>query len=205
MLHLKLPSISAGFFLVFFFVLASFVMPIRAVAQTVIPGVSCSMVNGVDVCTQTGTGGQICVTSGSTQDCENLVTGGTSSGTSTSLGTGLGSTGQSSSSGASPGWLSQLSWWIANAITQVFDALVAFLRDLVTYILGVVLGLVSQAIAAIGTPSWLSDYSLGSLLGNTGSVVGFFMSALMIPQGFTVLGLGYVFRLVRKFVTLFQW
>ena len=186
---------------------ASAVVPCVAVAQTTVQGVTCSVVNGVYVCTQQGTGGSVCVndSSSGTQTCENLVNGGTSSGGSTSLGQGLGSTNQPSLSGGGTGWLSKLTNWFANAINTVFDAFVAFLKDMVTYVLGVILGVVSSAISAVGSPGWLSQYSLGSLLGQSGSVVGFFMAELQIPAGFVLVGLGYVFRLTRKFLTLFQW
>lgn len=205
---LRSRSLSISALLTYFIVpLFLVVLPVRGVhAQTVIPGVTCSMVNGVDVCTQQGTGGQVCISDATSQTCENLVTGGdTSSGSSGSLGTGLGQTNQQPSGGPSSGWLSQLSWGIAGFITSFFDAIVGFLHDLVTYVLSVVLGVVSAAISAIGTPQWLSNYSMGSILGQTGPIVGFFLSELNVGTALTLIGAGYVFRLTRKFLTLFQW
>jgi len=176
-------------------------------AQTV-PGAQCATANGVVYCNDDslGTGGTTCVSSASSSVCLNNGNGSmASSGASTQLGTGLGSTTQSSTAGASSGWLSQLTGWIASAIGIVFDAFVAFIKDMLTYTVGVVLALVAEAISAIGVPAWISQYSLGSLFGQTGAVAGFFMSELQVPLGLSLLGLGYAFRLTRKFLTLFQW
>lgn len=208
MLRFESLSISAWLCLVLalFFVSAS--LPRSAVAQSSGSGVTCSTIGGVYTCTQNGTGGQVCVTdvSSGTQTCQNLTSGGSSSsGGSGSLGTGLGSTQQSPGGGPGTGWLSKLTWWFSYAIQTLFYALVAFLKDLVTYLLGVILSVVSSAISAIGVPSWISQYSLGGLLGNAGGAVMYFAALLMIPQGFTLLAAGYAFRLVRKVLTLFQW
>lgn len=57
----------------------------------------------------------------------------------------------------------------------------------------------------IPVPPFLTNYSMSSILGGTGSIVGFFMSELNIGPSLALIGAGYVFRLLRKFLTLFQW
>lgn len=167
----------------------------------------CQLVGTTYVCTDTSTGptGNTCVTNNDTgaQSCINMSGGGDSSGL--SLGSGLGTLLNMPEPAPSSGWLSKVTWWIAYAINVTFRAIVGFLKDLVAYVLGTVLSLVGMAIQAVGVPSWLTQYSLGSLLGQTGAVVGFFMGQLQIPLGLSLIGAGYVFRLVRKFVTVFQW
>jgi hypothetical protein len=204
---LRLGSLSTSCFLVFvcaiFFAGAGY--PAVVCAQSIVSGVTCTQVNGTYVCTQQGTGGVICVSGGGTQDCENLTTGGSGSTTSTSLGQGLGSTQQPPSGGGSSGWLSQLTHWYAQAIGIVFDAFVAFLKDLVTYCFAAVFSIVSAAISAIGTPGFMSNVSLQSIMGPAGGVLGYFLVSLNIPGGFGFIALAYVFRLTRKFLTLFQW
>jgi len=133
------------------------------------------------------------------------MSGGGADGGGLSLGAGLGSLLNTPEPAPSSGWLSKLTWWFSYALNIFFRALVGFLKDLVTYVIGAVLSLVAMAVSAIGVPSWLSQYSLGSLLGQTGAVVGFFMGQLQIPLGLTLIGGGYVFRLTRKLVTVFQW
>jgi hypothetical protein len=62
-----------------------------------------------------------------------------------------------------------------------------------------------MAISAIPVPDFIANNSMGSLLGQTGPIVGFFMTELNIGQALTLVGAGYAFRLLRKFLTLFQW
>lgn len=174
-------------------------------AQTV-PGVTCSVQNGVYVCTDGsgGSTGTVCVTSETGQQaCTNV--GGSSGGSTFSLGTGLGATHSRPNVAASSGWLSKLTGWFAYAISSIVQAIFSFLKDLVTYVIAVVLSLVTAAINAIKVPDWLSQYSLSNLLGQTGTVAGYFMSELNIGVGLGLIGAGYAFRLLRKFVTLFQW
>lgn len=193
-------------FIVGVLIFGGLVFPSVTHAQTV-AGSTCSEVNGVAVCTDNGTSstGSNCVSNGTSQVCLNSSTGSSSTQGTTSLGKGLGSTVQAVVNGATGGWLSKLTWWFSYAIQTVFNAVVAFLKDLVTYTLGVLLALVLAAISAVGVPAWISQYSLGNLLGQSGAVAAFFMSEFQIPLGLTLLGFGYAFRLTRKFLTLFQW
>lgn len=103
------------------------------------------------------------------------------------------------------GWLSRLTGWVSYALNSLFAALAGFLKDLVTYLLGSVLALAALAIASIPVPDWIANNSMGALLGQTGSIVGFFMVQLRIPEALGLIGGGYTFRLIRKFATLFQW
>ena len=169
---------------------------------------TCSVVDGVYVCSDGsgGSTGSVCVTDNTagTQACLTPGGGTTTSGLS-SLGRGLGQVLGLPSQSASTGWLSQLTGWVANVVHTFFSAIVQVLKDLVTYVLGVILGLVVTAISAVGTPSFLADYSLGTVLGQAGPVVGFFLAQFQIPAGLAMIGTGYAFRLARKFLTLFQW
>lgn len=167
----------------------------------------CQMVGGTYVCsdTSTGTTGNTCVTNNDTgaTSCINMSGGGGDGGL--SLGAGLGKLLDTPQPAPSSGWLSKATWWLSYAINVTFRAVVGFLKDLVTYVFGAVLGLVALAVSAIGVPSWISQYSLGNTLGQTGAVVAFFMGSLQIPLGLTLIGGGYTFRLVRKLLTVFQW
>jgi hypothetical protein len=184
-------------------------LPAKAHAQTG-SGFTCSVINGVNVCTdgETGSSGTVnCVTDSTTgtQVCYSPSTGTTTTGGSGPLGTGLGGSSVQPAQTTSSGWLSKLTGWIAYAINAVFTALIQLLKDLVTFVLAVVLSVVEMAIAAIPVPDFIKNYSMGSLLGSTGAVVGFFMVELNIPTALGLIGAGYAFRLVRKFLTLFQW
>lgn len=179
--------------------------PVPASAQSLPSGVTCTTSSsGVRICTDgsVGSTGSVCITDNAgNRSClsgSHTVLGVT-------LGTGLGSTTGLPSQTTGTGWLSRLTGWIAYAINTVFTAVVQVLKDLVTYVLAVVLGVVQAAIAAIQPPDFLSTYSMGSILGNAGSIVGFFLSEFQVGTALALIGGAYAFRLLRKFLTLFQW
>lgn len=176
-------------------------------AQSSVPGVTCSMQQGVYVCTDgsTGPSGPVCITEVATGRQVCLTSGG---GTTTGQGVlakGLGKIIDLPSQVNGTGWLSKMTAWIANVVHTLFVALVQVLKDFVTYILGVILDLVATAIDSISPPAFLTNYSMGALLGQAGPVVGFFLVQLQIGPGLALIGAGYAFRLLRKFLTLFQW
>ncbi|WP_168709642.1 hypothetical protein [Rhodanobacter lindaniclasticus] len=169
----------------------------------------CSVVAGVTVCGDgsTGSDGSVCVTDASGN--KSCLTGGGSwgpgQGSGPTMGQGLGKVLGTPPQVTGTGWLSRLTGWVSYALNSLFAAFAAFLKDLVTYILAAVLGIVALAISSIPVPDWIANNSMGSLLGQTGSIVGFFMVQLKIPAALSLIGAGYAFRLVRKFATLFQW
>lgn len=167
----------------------------------------CQMVDGVYVCSDNSTGpkGKTCITNNTTGAVSCIDSGGGGGNGGIDLGGGLGSLLNSPRPSPSSGWLSKLTWWFSYAISTFFSALVGFLKDMVTYVLSTVLMVVTAAISAIGVPSWLKNYSLGNVLGQTGAVTLFFMGQLQIPISLGLIGAGYAFRLVRKFLTVFQW
>lgn len=68
-----------------------------------------------------------------------------------------------------------------------------------------ILSLFALVVAAIPVPDFIKTYSLGTLLSAAGPDVGWFLNTLKIAQGLAIVGSGYAFRLLRKFLTLFQW
>jgi hypothetical protein len=173
---------------------------------TIPPG--CTSVQGVVVCGDgtTGSSGSVCVTQQGT-DNQSCLTGAGSFVTAArgKLGVGLGVVKGLPAQITSSGWLSRITGWFAYAFQVFFAAIAQFFKDLVTYVLAAVLGLVAMAIAAIPVPDWIANNSMGNLLGQAGPVAGFFMAKLQIPAALALIGAGYAFRLLRKFLTLFQW
>jgi len=188
--------------------LGSMLAPTSAHANGKVPD-GCSMLNGVIVCTDgaTTSSGTNCVTDAGTLQsfCYDGTSGQQIAKDIRALGRGLGSVVHQPVQTTGTGWLSRITGWFAYAINQVFGAVVQVLKDLVTYLVAVVLDLVKWMIAAIPVPDWIADNSLGSLLGQTGDIAGFFMVQLRIPAALALIGGGYAFRLIRKFLTLFQW
>lgn len=172
-------------------------------------GVSCQFLNGQYYCYDSGgevgiqctydtSGGLSCQNSGTSNNVGGTGTGGNASG-------GLGNVTNGSNTLTGGGWLDKLTAWIANAIHAVFQAFVALLMDMLIAVFVAIFTLVELIVNTIKPPDFLKTYSLGTLLGQTGSIVGFFMYELNIGIALGMIGLGYGFRLLRKFATLFQW
>jgi hypothetical protein len=178
-------------------------VPRVAVATELPPGVkSCDVVGGVWTCY--GYDNTACADVDGVYTCS--ASPGTGGGGLNAGGTsGLGQVLKPSVGASGSGWLSKLTTWLSDIVHTLFSAIVDLLKDLVTYVIRVVLDLIVSAISAIGAPNFLQTYSLGNVLGQAGPVVGFFLTQLKIAQGLAMIGAGYVFRLTRKFLTLFQW
>ena len=177
-------------------------------AQSSVPGVTCSMQQGVYVCTDGSTGptGPVCIVETATGKQTCLTSGGGSSSSLIGqLGKGFGQVKDLPAQVSGSGWLSKLTGWIANVVHTFFVAIVQVLKDLVTYVFSAVLDLVADAISSISPPAFLTNYSMGAMLGQAGPIVGFFLVQLRIGEGLALVGAGYAFRLLRKFLTLFQW
>ena len=227
----SLCTSACGLVLVAIAALLSMAVPRAAVADTSVPGVVCSkgadgsytcsdgtggfpsgvtctVVDGVNVCSDGSTGGSgsTCVVDNVTgrQTCLSSV-GGVTTGPLSNLGKGLGKVMALPGQNPSTGWLSQLTSWFANTLHTLFTAIAQLLKDLVTYVIAAVLGLFEMAIDSITPPAFLTQYSMQNLLGQTGPVVMFFMAQFQIPAGLGILASGWAFRLARKFLTLFQW
>lgn len=172
-------------------------------------GVSCQFLNGQYYCYDSGgeVGIQCTYDSSGSLNCQNTGTsnnvGGTGTGGNASGGFGNVTNGSNALTGG--GWLDKLTAWIANAIHAVFQALVSLLMDMLIAVFVAVFTLVELIVNSIKPPAFLSTYSLGALLGQTGSIVGFFMYELNIGIALGMIGVAYAFRLLRKFATLFQW
>jgi len=201
-----LLSISAAALFALFALTA--IVPSVARAQSTGSGYTCSMQQGVYVCDDgsTGPNGSVCITDTVTGQQTCLTNGGGGSSSPVGqLGKGLGQVRDLPSQAMGTGWLSKLTGWIANVVHTFFVAILQVLKDLVTYVLSTILDLIADAISSITPPAFLTNYSMGNLLGQAGPIVGFFLVQLRVGEGLALVGAGYAFRLLRKFLTLFQW
>jgi hypothetical protein len=103
------------------------------------------------------------------------------------------------------GWLTDFTNWLLQAIHDVWDAFTVFLGDLVLIWFETQLSIVVAAVQLIPVPGFFQTYSLATLLGPAGPTIGWIMSTFRIGEGLSVIAAGYAFRLLRKFLTLFQW
>lgn len=204
-----LPSIKAAALVLLLGLLGvgAMLVPSTARANGTLPA-GCSLVSGVIVCSDgsLGPNGSTCVTVQGSDQQTCLTSGGTlTSGPIGSLGRGFGKVTGLPAQTTGTGWLSRITGWLAYAFNVFFAAIAQFFKDLVTYVLAAVLGVVALAIASIPVPDWIANNSMGNLLGQAGPIAGFFMVKLQIPAALALIGAGYAFRLLRKFLTLFQW
>ncbi|HEY0491079.1 MAG TPA: hypothetical protein VGD30_16325 [Telluria sp.] len=103
------------------------------------------------------------------------------------------------------GWLTNLTNWLKEQIVAVWHAFTTFINDTLVAALQTVADAVIYVLNHIPMPDWLAQYSLCALLSQTGPTVMWALDTFRIGDGLGLIALGYAFRLLRKFVTLFQW
>jgi hypothetical protein len=100
--------------------------------------------------------------------------------------------------------LTQFTSWLWSLIVGIVQPMWDFVQDA---FIAVVDGIVSAFVAlvvAIPVPNWLAGGLSQTWNGLDGGVL-FFVTQAGVPAALAIIGAGYVFRLIRKFATLFQW
>lgn len=100
--------------------------------------------------------------------------------------------------------LSEFTQWLINLVKSFFDALWNFVVDAFVGIVELIVTALVALVSAIPVPSFMT-MGLQSIYGQLDPAIIFFLSASGLPGALALLGLGYSFRLIRKFATLFQW
>lgn len=106
---------------------------------------------------------------------------------------------------AESGWLTNLTNWIARQVKRLWDAIEDFFGDFLVEAVEALLDLISIAVNAIPIPDFLTGYTVCSLIAQGGETLAWAFGTFRIGEGLTLIGAGYAFRLLRKFLTLFQW
>ena len=89
-------------------------------------------------------------------------------------------------------------------IKQIFADGMEFLLDLPLLILEKFLGAIASSLEGIIPPDFLAD-GIQPVFDAMPGDLGYFAAQLGIPAALLVFSAGVGFRLLRKFVTLFQW
>lgn len=97
-------------------------------------------------------------------------------------------------------WLAFVAW-----IGVLWTDLTNFLTDLPINILEGVLMAFASVINAIPVPQFIQTNGLSGVISALPDSVQYLLSATGFVQALAVLGAGFLFRVMRKFVTLFQW
>lgn len=103
------------------------------------------------------------------------------------------------------GWLTDLTNWIRELIGKLWSAIEAFFNDLVVIAIEKLLDLIALAFEALPVPQFMTQYSIGALLGQAGPTVGWFVETFKIPECMAILAGGAVFKITRKIVTFGKW
>jgi len=103
------------------------------------------------------------------------------------------------------GWLSDLTNWLLGLVQKLWAAIEAFFNDLIITALEKLLELAALAFESLPVPDFMTQYSIGSLLGNAGPTVGWFVETFKIPECMSLLAAGLVFKITRKIVTFGKW
>lgn len=103
------------------------------------------------------------------------------------------------------GWLNDLTNWLRSLAEAIWTALEALLQDLIVMWAHQVFAMYLFVLESLPMPDFLDQYSMCTLLNAAGPTVGFFLSTFRVGEGLGLIGAGYVFRLLRKIATLFQW
>lgn len=127
-----------------------------------------------------------------------------SSGSSTSpdgIVPGTGSTGSS----VADNWLAKITGFFVDLVKSVLKFVFDLLLDVVVWVFGLALELLALIVNSIPIPSFLQQYSLGSMMAGLDPGILYFVALLKIPEALAIVGAGVGFRLLRKVLTLAQW
>jgi len=100
--------------------------------------------------------------------------------------------------------LAKFTKWLWDLIKSLFSPVWDFISDIFIAAVDGIVGAFAELIAAIPVPDWFAG-GLAQSWGGLDPGVLWFVSSAGVPAALGIIGAGYAFRLVRKFVTLFQW
>lgn len=95
--------------------------------------------------------------------------------------------------------------WLGDLIKSIWTAFVDFIGDIWIDIADIVLQGIAAIVVSIPVPSFLSNYSIGQIIGYLPYDVLYFVGLMHMGEGFALISAAVGFRMVRKLITLFQW
>lgn len=103
------------------------------------------------------------------------------------------------------GWLEKLTTWLKEQLVAFFSAIGELFHDLGVWLFESVCDLTVWIVDNIGVPSFMTEYSFQGLFDAMGPTAGWILTTFRIGECFAILGVGMIFRLLRKLLTLGQW
>lgn len=103
------------------------------------------------------------------------------------------------------GPVTALTTWAKEQITSLWADFSDFMTDLQTDFVELVLSFVKAIVYLIPAPDFLTQITFCAMLNAAGPWTAFIVAQLRVGEAIAVLTAALVFRLVRVFLTLFQW
>lgn len=103
------------------------------------------------------------------------------------------------------GPVTALTTWAKEQITSLWADFSDFMTDLQIDFVELVLSFVKAIVYLIPAPDFLTQISFCAMLNAAGPWTAFIVAQLRVGEAIAVLTAALVFRLVRVFLTLFQW
>ena len=100
--------------------------------------------------------------------------------------------------------LQEFTKWLIELVAQFFSDLWTFVQDAFVGIAGALADALAVVVNLIPVPAFMSG-GLGQLYAGLDPGIAFVLGQVGLPAALAVMGIGYTFRLTRKFLTLFQW
>lgn len=100
--------------------------------------------------------------------------------------------------------LAEFTAWLLSLVKEVFTSLWTFVQDAFIAAFGLVVKAFVSLIVAIPVPGFIQG-GLGQLWGGLDPGISYALTQSGVPAALALVGAGYAFRMLRKFVTLFQW
>lgn len=103
------------------------------------------------------------------------------------------------------GPVTAITGWAKEQITSLWADFTDFMTDLQTDFIELVLSYVKALVYLIPAPDFLSQMSFCAMLTAAGPWTAFIVAQLRVGEAIALLTAALIFRLVRVFLTLFQW
>lgn len=103
------------------------------------------------------------------------------------------------------GWLTDLTNWLRELVRTIFLEAVEFAKDFLEFQLEMIVDVVLAIVNAVPVPQFLDGYTICGILSLAGPTVSWAVTTMRIPEGMLLISAGFVFYIIRKVVTLFQW
>jgi len=103
------------------------------------------------------------------------------------------------------GPVAAITTWAKDQITSLWADFADYMTDLQTDFIELVLSFVKAIVYLIPAPDFLSQFSFCAMLNAAGPWTAFVVAQLRIGEAIALLTAALIFRLVRVFLTVFQW